>query len=40
MPSAAVVLEKLESEGVLLKDDQLSDDTASCMTDVLKSLRA
>ena len=40
MPSAAVVLEKLESEGVLLKGDQLSDDTASCMTEVLKTLRA
>ena len=40
MPSAAVVLEKLETEGVLLKGDQLSDDTASCMTEVLKTLRA
>jgi hypothetical protein len=40
MPSAAVVLEKLESEGVLLKGDQLSDDTTSCMTEVLKTLRA
>jgi hypothetical protein len=40
MPSAAVVLEKLESAGVLLKGDPLSDDTASCMTEVLKSLQA
>jgi hypothetical protein len=40
MPPAAVVLEKLESEGVLLKGDQLSDDTASCMAEVLKTLRA
>ena len=40
MPSAAVVLEELESEGVLLKGDQLSDDTKSCMTEVLKTLRA
>jgi hypothetical protein len=40
MPSAAVVLEQLESEGVLLKGDQLSDDTASCMTEVLKTLRS
>jgi len=40
MPSAAVVLEKLESEGVLLKGDQLSDDTTSCMTEVLMTLRA
>jgi hypothetical protein len=40
MPSAAVVLEKLESAGVLLKGDPLSDDTASCMAEVLKSLRA
>jgi hypothetical protein len=40
MPSAAVVLEKLESEGILLKGDQLSDDTASCMTEALKTLRA
>jgi hypothetical protein len=40
MPPAAVVLEKLESEGVLLKGDQLSDDTAACMTEVLNTLRA
>ena len=40
LPSAAVVLEKLESEGVLLKGDQLSEDTASCMSEVLNTLRA
>lgn len=40
MPSAAVVLERLESEGVLLKGDQLSDNTKSCMTEVLQALRA
>lgn len=40
MPSAAVVLEKLESAGVLLKGDQLSDSTASCMTEVLQTLRS
>ena len=40
LPSAAVVLEELESEGVLLKGDQLTDDTASCMTEVLNALRA
>jgi hypothetical protein len=40
MPSAAVVLEKLEGEGGLLKADQLSDDTTSCMTEVLKTFRA
>jgi hypothetical protein len=39
MPSAAVVLHELESEGVLLKGDQLNDDTASCMTEVLKALQ-
>ena len=40
MPSAAVVLERLESEGVLLTGDQLSTDTKSCMTEVLETLRA
>jgi hypothetical protein len=40
MPSAAVVLERLESEGVLLTGDQLSNDTKSCMTEVLETLRA
>ena len=40
MPSAAAVLEKLESEGVLLKGDQLSDDTTACMTEILNTLRA
>jgi hypothetical protein len=40
MPSPAVVLEKLESEGVLLKGDQLSDDTTACMTEILNALRA
>jgi hypothetical protein len=40
MPSAAVVLEELESEGVLLKGDQLTDDIASCVTEVLNALRA
>jgi hypothetical protein len=40
MPSAAAVLEELESERVLLKGDQLSDNTASCMNDVLETLRA
>ena len=40
MPSPAVVLEKLESEGVLLKGDQLSDDTTACMTEILNTLRA
>jgi hypothetical protein len=40
MPSAAVVLEKLEGEGVLLKGDQLNDDAASCMSEVLKTLRS
>jgi hypothetical protein len=39
MPSAAVVLEELESQGVLLKGDRLSDDTASCMSEVLNALR-
>jgi hypothetical protein len=40
MPSAPIVLEKLESEGVLLKDDQLSDDTTACMTEILNTLRS
>jgi hypothetical protein len=40
MPSAAVVLERLESDGVLLKGDQLSDNTKSCMIEVLQALRA
>jgi hypothetical protein len=40
MPSAEVVLERLESEGVLLKGDQLSHDTKSRMTEVLQTLRA
>jgi hypothetical protein len=40
MPSAAVVLERLESEEVLLKDDQLSDETKSRMNEVLQALRA
>jgi hypothetical protein len=40
VPSAAVVLEKLESEGVLLDGDQLSDDTTACMTEILNTLRA
>jgi hypothetical protein len=40
IPSAAVVLERLESEGVLLKGDQLSDNTKSCMNEVLQTLRA
>jgi hypothetical protein len=40
MPSAAVVLEKLEGEGFLLKGDQLSDDTTSCMAEVSKTFRA
>jgi hypothetical protein len=40
MPPATVVLERLESERVLLKGDQLSDDTKSCMTEVLQTLRA
>ena len=39
MPAAAVVLEKLEREGVLLKGDELSDDTALCMNELLKTLR-
>ena len=39
-PSATVVLEKLERERILLKGDQLGDDTASCMTEVLETLRA
>jgi hypothetical protein len=40
MPSAAEVLEKLEDEGVLLKGERLSEDTAACMAEVLKLLRA
>jgi hypothetical protein len=40
MPPAAVVVERLESEGVLLTGDQLSSDTQSCMTEVLETLRA
>ena len=40
MPSPAVVLAKLESEGVLLKGHQLSDDTTACMTEILNTLRA
>src|ERR1035438_860118 len=40
MPSPAVVLAKLESEGVLLKGHQLSDDTTACMTEILNALRA
>jgi hypothetical protein len=39
MPSAAVVFQELESAGVLLKGDQLNDDTASCMAEVLKALQ-
>ena len=40
MPPAAVVLERLEGEGVLLTGDQLSKDTKTCMTEVLENLRA
>jgi hypothetical protein len=40
MPAAAVVLEKLEREGVLLKGDELSDDTASYVNELLKTPRA
>ena len=39
MSSAALVLERLESEGVLLTGDPLSNDTKSCMTEVLETLR-
>jgi hypothetical protein len=40
MPAAAVVLERLETEGVLLTGDQLCNDTKSCMTEVLEILRS
>ncbi len=40
MPSSAIVLEILESEGVLLKGDQLSDDTTLRMTELSKTLGA
>jgi len=39
MPAAAVVLEKLEREEILLKGDELRDDTALCMNELLNALR-
>ena len=40
VPMPSVVLEKLETAGALLKGDKLSEDTASCMNEVLKTLRS
>jgi hypothetical protein len=40
IPSPDALLERLENEGVLLKGEQLSDDTKLCMTEVLAALRS